>query len=257
MKLFTYCETKEATYLCDDKQNGVKLKEYSYEEYLRFMDSCKKYFVSHYHTWYETDMSDKDEGTTSERFSINYSNMIIKDNEVYGVLVKTTNMFPRYYILVLEKKHKGVELGGGYEEDSHDWLLKEHCIDETSYEYILINEQINISINKTNYLEKISGYTRKIVGFLGENLIYNNGKLVGFKYGTHNFIIDDEATWISKINKENQNSSSIEKFISINTLIKVNRAFLDEKVFDSSYLDFYNKQHKIFSNIKKVNKYEI
>ena len=38
MKLYTYCNSNEASILCSNKREGVKLVEYSYEEYLKFIE---------------------------------------------------------------------------------------------------------------------------------------------------------------------------------------------------------------------------
>ena len=64
MKLYTYCEKDEAKIVFHNKTEGVKLVEYSYQEYLTFIKEVCKYYIHYYHSWYETDMSDRDEGST-------------------------------------------------------------------------------------------------------------------------------------------------------------------------------------------------
>ena len=49
MKLYTYCTQDEAEILCYNKEEGVKLVEYSYEEYLAFIKEVSKYYIHYYH----------------------------------------------------------------------------------------------------------------------------------------------------------------------------------------------------------------
>ena len=97
MKLYTYCDEKnsEIKLSCS---GGIKKEEYTYEEYLSYLEEAKKFYVHMLHYYYETDMSDYDEGRIYNDFSINYNNMIIKDNKLFGVLVNTNGMFPKLYI---------------------------------------------------------------------------------------------------------------------------------------------------------------
>ena len=188
MKLFTICDKSESK-LNLNGDLGVKLMEYSYEDYLNFLNQSKKYFVYESHDWYETDMSDSDSGSRNRKFSINYNNMIVKDNELYGVLVKTSQIFPSYYILTLKEKRYFIELEGGYNSNSYSWKLVEYDninnID-ILLSYILIVEKIIIEekAGKT----KIIYYDREIKNLMPQYLIYKDDKVIGIDLYFHNFI---------------------------------------------------------------------
>ena len=250
MKLYTYCEKDEAKIVCHNKTEGVKLVEYSYQEYLTFIKEVCKYYIHYYHSWYETDMSDRDEGSTSDDYGINYSSLVIKDNKVYGVLVKNSNDFPDYLILVLKNEKVELELGGGYSSNSFDWSLKKHELDDETPNYVLIHELIQVSTDKKTNKKSISIYKRKIISFLEGNQVFEEGKLVGFKYCGYEFKLNDHSTWIYKESGEKEFSSIIEHTTHLHSLVKVDKEFLDKEVFDCSYKDFRNKEYKIYTDIK-------
>ena len=249
MRLYTYCLKDEAEILCYNKKEGVKLVEYSYEDYLNFIEEAKKYYINYYHYWYETDMSDRDEGSTSDNYPVNYSNIVIRDNKLYGVLVKNSDDFPDYQILVLKNEKVKLELGGGYNENSFEWVLKKHEIHEETFNYVLVHELIQVSTDKNNEEKHLSIYKRKIIGFLAKNQIFENDKLVGFTYDNYQFKLDDSSTWINKISKEKEYNTTLEHATFIYTLIKVDKEFLDKEVFDCPYKDFRNKKYKMFTKI--------
>lgn len=250
MKLYTYCTQDEAEILCYNKEEGVKLVEYSYQEYLAFIKEVCKYYIHYYHSWYETDMSDRDEGSTSDDYGINYSSLVIKDNKVYGVLVKNSNDFPDYLILVLKNEKVELELGGGYNSNSFDWSLKKHELDDETTNYVLIHELIQVSTDKKTNKKSISIYKRKIISFLEGNQAFEGDKLVGFKYCGYEFKLDDHSTWIYKESGEKEFSSTIEHATHVHTLVKVDKELLDKEVFDCPYQDFRHKEYKMFTNIE-------
>lgn len=249
MKLYTYCRQDEAEILCYNKEEGVKIVEYSLEDYLRYIDQVKKYYISYYHSWYDTDMSDRDEGSTSDNYPVNYSNIVIKDNNLYGVLVKNSNDFPNYLILVLEKEKVRLELGGGYSENSFNWFLKKHEVEEETSNHVLVHEIIKVSTDINTNEKHLSIYKRKIIGFLANNQIFENDKLVGFTYDDCQFRLNDSSTWINKTSEENKFGTTIEYATHVYTLIKVDKEFLDKEVFDCPYEDFRKNKYKMFTKI--------
>lgn len=249
MKLYTYCKKDEAEILCYNKEDGVKLVEYSFEDYLKLIEEAKKYYITYYHYWYDTDMSDSDEGSSSDSYPINFSNMIIKDNKLYGVLVKNSNDFPDYLILELKKENVKLELGGGYNTNSFTWSLKKHKVDEETSNYVLVHEIIQVSTNKNTRKKSLSIYKRKILGFLDKNQVFENDKLVGFNYYGNEFRLDDSSNWIQKNIEEIEFSDTIAHSTHLYTLVKVDKEFLDKEVFDCSYQDFSKKKYKMFTKI--------
>ena len=75
MKLYTLCD-KANTYIDTNTSFGIIKEEYSYSDYLKFVEDAKKYYVHMHRYYYETDMSDSDSGTIYDDYPINYSNMI-------------------------------------------------------------------------------------------------------------------------------------------------------------------------------------
>lgn len=240
MKLYTYCNSNEASILCSNKREGVKLVDYSYGDYLRFIEGVKNFYLRHYHYWYQTDMSDRDEGSKTCYIGLNYSNIVIRNNELFGILVDTGGMFPSYCILKISLKKEELELGGGYEKNSHDWDLFKHSIDPIAYEYVLVKENINVNINKVNSERKISYYEREIVGILTENLIYKGSEVIGFSYEDRDYLINDESTWESIITRSSEREKEIIESSNIITLNKVTKEFLEKQIFSAPY-SFYCK----------------
>ena len=195
MKLLTICDKEQS--ILNGLMEGVNFNDYTMDDYKRFMETAKKYYVSMRHYWYETDMSDHDSGTRYKDFSINNSNMIIKDNELYGVLVSTFAMFPKFKILKLENKHTSLALGGGYNSDDYDWWLKDNDMTnldtlEVSLKYILIKEKkVYITLNNNKQLSRIE---RDVIGFIQDNCIVEDGKVIGLSHGKSRFIFDDKES---------------------------------------------------------------
>ena len=196
MKLYTICNNENS--LFDIKESyGINLKEYSLNDYLTFMNEAKKFYIIRLFSWYETDMSDRDEGSIIDHYTINYNNMIIKDNKVIGVLVKTRGMFPKYRVVEFKTEHKQLVLGGGYNSLDYDWWIKEiepkdsHLIDALS-KYVVVDEYFSYE------KDKLSMYLREVINFSPSSCIVENNEVLGFKYDEHEYLISDKRTHLHK-----------------------------------------------------------
>lgn len=242
MNLYTICTKDESLYELQSIY-GVKFQDYSMNDYNYFMDIAKKHYIHRLFSWYETDMSDSDSGTINDNYPINYTNIVIKDNELYGVLVKTKGMFPKYYLLEFEKKHKRVTLGGGYNDLDYDWWIKDKDISNldtlnVSSNYVIIYEKISYDNNKLSY------YEREIIGFLQRDCIIKNDCIIGLKYEDdtlHEFIFSDKDSFIQKHITENGQFKSV-----INMkLVEINEEFLNMNIIDVTYKDFTKGNFKL------------
>lgn len=234
MKLYTYCSNLDSEIKLS-YPNGIKKEEYSYEDYLLFLEQGKKYYIHMLHYYYETDMSDYEEDRIFNDFSINYNNMIIKDNELFGALVRTSGMFPKLYIYKLGEYNFGVELEGGYNSNSYDWWYQENDLSnsltlEASLKYILIKENITYDNNNP---KKISIYLRDIINLTQKDFILENNKVVAINYLDHQFILEDK------------DEVRIKEGNTTYHLIRINKEFLDKNIFDVSYEDFSNNKYEI------------
>jgi len=244
LKLLTICEKSESLYKLNEFL-GVKLEEYSWDEYLAFNDICKKYYVSRKFYWYETDMSDNDSGTIYDDYPINYSNMIINNGKLHGVLVSTRAFFPDYFILEFEKGHKEAALGGGYNSLDYDWWIKKH--ENKDQEFINITSKYVLVKQKITYDNgTLSTYIRDIIGFLSDSLIVEDNNIIGLKYvendsNLYEFIFSNKDTFLVK----NVCKDGTYETTYTYTLIELNKAFLDNHITNVTYDDFKNGNYKI------------
>lgn len=243
MKLYTLCELEDALIKTSGLDSyGIKLEEYSYDDYLNFIKEAGEYYIDEYHYWYETDMSDRDEGSTRSKFTINYSNMIIKDNKLFGVLIKTNNYFPKYYIYKFKEEKYGIDLSGGYNENSFTWTYKNN--EKFTREYILVKEVISTkkgSIKK----EDVSSYHREIIGLFENNYIVKDNKILGFKLDNHEYLLSVPSSLVSiKIDTYPENDAH-----TIITLQRVDKQFLELNLFEVSYQDSLKKKYKIYTKL--------
>ena len=212
------------------------------------IQKVKNKYVKAYHSWYETDMSDSSSGSNSKTFPINHTNIVIKDNEIYGVLVKTFGMFPKYLIFPLDKEKCSVELSGGYESDYYEWKYENYDLEniityETSKKYVLIKENINYQIKDNN--KEIALYLREVIGFNQNDCIVKNNKVVGLKYDSHEFIFDNpDSLKIEETNISSYPNYKYEKHTLYKLLI-INESLLKENIFDITYNDFSEGNYKI------------
>ena len=231
MKLFTYCENEHSEVKLP-KPHGVKQEEYTYEEYLSFLKEAKKYYIYMYHYYYETDMSDYSTGSSSEIFSINYNNMIIKDHKLYGVLVFNSNVFPDFYFYKFNDEEFKIELEGGYNSNSFTWSYKKNNLNDyltlnASATYLLIKEVIKY---KEDNPKEVSYYNREIINLTQNNFIVENEEIVGIKYNGIIFKLDSKITTNDNVKYH---------------LIKINPEFLEKNIMNVYYKDFQEGNYKI------------
>lgn len=242
MKLFTICNETESLFK-EKYVNNIKLCDYTIDDYKRFLEVGKNHHIYMRRYWYETDMSDSSSGTIHHYNTINQSNMIIKDNELYGVLVSTRGYFPTYRILTLESKHQKLALGGGYNTDDYDWYLRDNDLSnketlEASTNYVLVDEMRVYSIKDTNEKE-LSRIEREVIGLLQSSCLINNNQVIGFKYDGHEYIIDDKESLTIETTKFDGNKA---EYKYIKKLYKVDEDYLEKNIFTISYSD-WKKQY--------------
>lgn len=243
MNLYTICDKSES--LIDLKSiYGVKFQNYSMEDYIKFIEIAKKHYIHRLFYWYETDMSDSDSGSVSDDYPINYTNFVIKDNNLYGVLVKTRGSYPEYFILEFEKKHFKVALGGGYNDRDYDWWIKDKDLKNLdtlniSSSYVLLCEKIYYDN------DKIFSYERDIIGFFQENCIIENNSIIGLKYKingkSHEFIFTNEDSLFERLTDEN----GVYKTVINIKLVKLDEEFLNMNIYGVSYDDFKKGNFKL------------
>ena len=225
MKLYTFCKSHDSEIKLENSA-GCRREEYSYGEYLRFLEEAKRYHVHLYHYYYETDMSDSDEGSDTVDFSINYNNMIIKDNKLYGVLVKTFSYFPKYLVYPLAEESCFIELAGGYNSNSYNWTYVENDLSsvatlEASLRYVVIKE--------TTFYEEGTGemshYFREIFNLTQKDFILDGDRITGVTADEREFSLSDVG---SKITVGNH----------VYTLVRLDEEFLEKNILLVTYEDF-------------------
>ena len=251
MKLYTLGSEKNSLIQCENNY-FLHQEEFSIADYKKFMNQGKTYYVNLYHCWYETDMNDSSSDTSTANFTINHNNMIIKDNKLFGVLLKTGNLFPKYYVYKFGEKTFNLELAGGYNENSFKWTFKENDLQHlevlnTSLDYLLIKE--NYSFDIKNNANKLVLYTLEIISFLQKDCILENDKVVGFMYEKNKYLINDSSTHCLKTVTTDESYGNLYKKTEKYTLIHVTEEFLEQNIVDVPYDSYRNNKYKVFSNI--------
>ena len=221
---------------------GVRLEEYSEEDFARFTGEMKKYYVHRIFDWYDTDMSDSDSGTIHDRDTVNYTNLVIKDGAPYAVLVRTRAMFPDYFLLNIEKRHRAAALGGGYSRLDYDWQLKEKeyptdTPDHTG-DYLVVHEEYSTKDGEVNR------YTRCIKGIMPDNQITAEGELVGFEY----YYEDEKTITLEKPFVKLEREDSGYTVTNVVALVKNTHELAARGIFPVTYPDFSAGRYEILAD---------
>lgn len=237
MKLYTYCNANESAIKINGV--GVKLENYSYSDYQKFLNIAKNYVVRRIYSWYETDMSDSDSGSITDYIAITYANMVIKNNELYGVIVKTRGYTPKYHIVEFKTKHSKGAYGGGYSENDYDWFIVDNKISNLAVlNYALIVEEIF-------YVhDEIGNYKREVFGFLDDDAIILDGEVIGFKNPLdvkREFVLADESTHFVETGDKTGNYRTIKKY----RLVNLTQNYLENAIFEVTNNDFKTGKYKL------------
>lgn len=244
MNLYTICDKNKS--LIDLKSiHGIKFQDYSMDDYNKFIEVAKKHYVSRLYHWYETDLNDSNSGDVRYDYPIIYTNMVIKDNKLFGVLVKATGSYSdsEYYILEFNKKHEHAYLDGGYNVYSYDWWIKDKDLDNldtlnASSNYALLYEKISYKD------DKIYSYERNVIGFLQEDCIIKDGSIIGLSYKNddlYEFIFSNKD---SLIQKKVIGSNKYKTEINMK-LVELNEKFLDMNITNITREDFKKGNYKM------------
>ena len=247
MKLFTCCGEKEATIYCTNNE-WLTLQEYSYQDYLRFINESKSYHIKEFHDWYQTDMNDSDSGSTTKRFSINQTNMVIKNGKFYGVLVNSNPYFPKYFLVSLAQKKYYYDFDGGYNTNSFEWTFIENDLINTvtldvSTKYLLIIESISYEFNESR--KRLISYLRSVIGLTQNNCVVENDKVIGVKYNQVFFDFKKPESFVYRQIKESESSNNQSNVVY--SLVEITKEHLEKNIFDVSYEDFRNNKFELYT----------
>lgn len=251
MKLYTCCEKHECEIECENNYY-LKLVEYSFDDYKRFLEVGKRHHIHLYRYWYETDMSDSSSGSANFYYPINYLNMIIKDNNLAGVLVSSGGYGVEYYFYALNKEEFWVDLAGGYNENSYTWKYKENNLEkeyslDVSINYALIVENLCISIKEGT--KKVTLYERKILGILQKDCLVMDREVFAIRKEGKEFLLGYTNTYIDKqIELDANKNASAEKYC-IYTLVKLDEEFLNKNITEVTYRDFREGNYEIYTKL--------
>ena len=239
MKLYTVCDKSENELKSNKAECGLRLAEYTDKDYARLMGRVRDLYVTELFSWYETDMSDSDSGSSYDEFSINYTNLVVLDGQPYGVLVKTRGLFPDYYVMRLRDKKLSLALGGGYNDLDYDFEIKERKPSDPSADYIYYYDF-------TVYHDgKFSQYQRRVVGFTPRDVIYEDGVAVGIKRAGDEgatFLFDEPEGFYVKGTEERHDGATVN---CTRALLSLTPRLAEAGIRSIFYPDFKDGEYEI------------
>ena len=86
-------------------QNGYYIKkiDYTIKEYEDIINEAKKYYYSYRVISNETDMSDRYHSDNTYYYSVNMTNVLVKDKKFYGVILHGLEAIHSYYLIATIK----------------------------------------------------------------------------------------------------------------------------------------------------------
>ena len=245
MKLYTVCDLKEAEIKLKNESFGIRREEYSTEFYFELLRAVKDKYVHESFYWYETDMSDSDSGGHSADHTIDYTNIVVSNGALCGVIVRTSGYFPDFYLFDLKKGKLSLALGGGYNSLDYDFTLEDRVIPDGRVD-VYAERMCVLEIVSRNEKGKVVSYRRHVGGFVPSFCKYEDGKNLLRAHGNFDssFLLEDEGTYIQK--EERPDDTNI--VTETRTLVRVTPEFLEESIFPVTYPEFREGKYEVLGD---------
>ena len=186
-----------------EANNNIYLKKvsYTFEESNRLLEVAKKYYYIYLVESESTDFNDRYSSSNTYYEQINKSNMIVKDNEFYGVIVYGLEKHQKeFYVCTLDNVEYNNFDGSCYSYVDKTYTLREYNLPQEALDFV---HKYHISLNIISYKITDSGeefdfesnHEYYLTAF---DVIMENGKAVGLKHRNHEHRIDVEGRNIVK-----------------------------------------------------------
>ena len=166
---------------------GICLKKvnYSLDEYETILETAKRYYYKYVVESESTDFNDKYSSYNSYYIQINHSNLIVKDNKFYGVIVYGLEEYQREcYVCTLDEPSYNDYDGSCYSYVEKTYTLYEYELPEVALDFV---HKYFISLNIKSYKvtkdgEEFDLESNHHYRLTAHDVILENGQAVGLKF---------------------------------------------------------------------------
>lgn len=196
MLLFTLTDENDYDILT---QNGYYIKkiDYTIKEYEDIINEAKKYYYSYRVISNETDMSDRYHSDNTYYYSVNMTNVLVKDKKFYGVILHGLEAIHSYYLIAtINDTIIGDSEINGYNSIDRTYKLLPYDIEGEALDFAV---KYYVTCHKKTMKVKDGNeelFADSIWDFfpLADDVIVNNGKAIGVKIKDHDFILQDKKS---------------------------------------------------------------
>ena len=175
----------------------LKKVDYTKEEYETIINEAKKYYFSYNIVIDDTDMSDKYHSDDTTYYSINITNMLVKDKKFYGVILHGLQAIHSYYLVAtIEDAIIDDSEVNGYNSIDRTYKLLPYDIEgealDFAVKYYVTCHKKTVKVKDGN--EEL--FSDSIWDFfpLADDVIVKDGKAIGVKIRGHEYILDDKPS---------------------------------------------------------------
>ena len=204
MKLFTITNEENHEIVTFD-DIYLRKAEYSKKECKAFIEEAKKYYFTYLVESEDTDFNDRYSSSTKYYYQINLSNIVIKEDKFYGVVVSGLGRFNREYIIcTFDEKEINIYDGSCYSYVDKTYTLCEYNLPQEALDFvfkykIVMHQRVCKFINNEDIFDSESETSYYITAY---DVIMENGIAVGLKYQGHEYLLNNPESLIYNVTEE-------------------------------------------------------
>lgn len=196
MLLFTIVDENDYEILTQNKY-CLKKVDYTIEEYNVIINEAKKYYYSYRVISDKTDMSDRYHSDDTYYYSVNMTNVLVKDKKFYGVILHGLGPYHNYYLVATidDAIIDDSELNG-YNSIDRTYKLLPYDIEGEALDFAV---KYYVTCHKKTMKvkdEKEELFADSIWDYypIADDVIVKDGKAIGVKIRDHEYILEDKQS---------------------------------------------------------------
>ena len=221
MKLFTITSEENHEIVTFD-DIYLRKAEYSKKECRAFIEEAKKYYFTYLVESEDTDFNDRYSSSSKYYYQINLSNIVIKEDKFYGVVVCGLDRFnSEYVICTFDQMEHEFHDGSCYSYVDKTYTMHKYDLPSESldfvYKYkIIMDQRVCKFINNEDIFDSESQHTYYLTAY---DVIMENGCAVGLRFNNHEFLLNKPESLVYEV-VENKNYACAYHYYQTYKLVK-------------------------------------